>query len=311
MFLRKFPMDVQACPIEIGSLGYFTNDVTYKWKDVELDEKMGNMLSQYKILNLFKTEHNISGYQQNDRNISVLKVYFKLQRQQGYYVLQIYTPCTLLVVMSWVSFWINKEASPARVALGIMTVLSMSTLGFGLRTDLPKVSHSTALDIYILSCFGFVFAAMVEYAVINYAQIVYIRKQVHDLKGLESNRAMEKMRMFTAGLMGARRENMQMNDLALAETEAEDRSWYSCFLRKKAPKTSSMFYRMAVKAAKAKKKLKMRDPAKVVNRIDNVSKVIFPSLYVAFNVVYWIAFLYWIPDEIDQILTLPEKATHT
>ena len=45
---------------------------------------------------------------------------------------------------------INKEASPARVALGIMTVLSMSTLGFGLRTDLPKVSHHTALDIYIL-----------------------------------------------------------------------------------------------------------------------------------------------------------------
>lgn len=26
----------------------------------------------------------------------------------------------------------------------------MSTLGFGLRTDLPKVSHSTALDIYIM-----------------------------------------------------------------------------------------------------------------------------------------------------------------
>ncbi|KAK5978986.1 Gamma-aminobutyric acid receptor subunit rho-2, partial [Trichostrongylus colubriformis] len=150
---------------------------------------MGNMLSQYKILGLIKSEHNYSDHRETHRNISVLKVYFKLQRQQGYYVLQIYTPCTLLVVMSWVSFWINKEASPARVALGIMTVLSMSTLGFGLRTDLPKVSHSTALDIYILSCFGFVFAAMVEYAVINYAQIVYIRKQVHDLKGLESNRA--------------------------------------------------------------------------------------------------------------------------
>uniref|UniRef100_A0A914R7S6 Neurotransmitter-gated ion-channel ligand-binding domain-containing protein n=1 Tax=Parascaris equorum TaxID=6256 RepID=A0A914R7S6_PAREQ len=68
-------------------------------------------------------------------------IYFKLQRQQGFYILQIYTPCTLIVVMSWVSFWINKEASPARVALGIMTVLSMSTLGFGSRSDLPKVSH--------------------------------------------------------------------------------------------------------------------------------------------------------------------------
>lgn len=49
---------------------------------------------------------------------SILKVYFKMQRQQGFYILQIYTPCTLIVVMSWVSFWINKESSPARVALG-------------------------------------------------------------------------------------------------------------------------------------------------------------------------------------------------
>ncbi|VDL84673.1 unnamed protein product [Nippostrongylus brasiliensis] len=301
MFLRKFPMDVQACPIEIGSLGYFSNDVIYNWKDVELDSKMGNMLSQYKILGLFKSEHNFTDYRQAHKNISVLKVYFKLQRQQGYFVLQFYTPCTLLVVMSWVSFWINKEASPARVALGIMTVLSMSTLGFGLRNDLPKVSHPTALDIYILSCFGFVFAAMVEYAVINYAQIVYIRKQVHDLKGLESNRAMEKMRMFTAGLMGARRETIQVEDLALEEDEDDDRPWYSCLLRKKAAKPSSMFYRMAVKAAKARRKLKMRDPAKVVNRVDDVSKVIFPSLYVLFNVTYWVAFLYWIPDEVDQI----------
>ena len=54
----------------------------------------------------------------------------------------------------------------------------MSTLGFGLRTDLPKVSHSTALDIYIIVCFGFVFAALVEYAVINFAHIIYIRKTV-------------------------------------------------------------------------------------------------------------------------------------
>nr|CDJ82564.1 Neurotransmitter-gated ion-channel ligand-binding and Neurotransmitter-gated ion-channel transmembrane region domain containing protein [Haemonchus contortus] len=114
----KMLKDIWACPIEIGSLGYFSNDVVYYWKDVELDAKMGNMLSQYKILGLFKSEHNLSDHREIHRNISVLKVYFKLQRQQGYYVLQIYTPCTLLVVMSWVSFWINKEASPARVALG-------------------------------------------------------------------------------------------------------------------------------------------------------------------------------------------------
>ncbi|VDN24384.1 unnamed protein product [Cylicostephanus goldi] len=45
----------------------------------------------------------------------------------------------------------------------------------------------------------------------------------------------------------------------------------------------------------------------VVNRIDNVSKVIFPSLYILFNIIYWVAFLYWIPDEVDQILKFTEK----
>ncbi|CAJ0578769.1 unnamed protein product, partial [Mesorhabditis spiculigera] len=302
MFLSKFPMDSQACAIEVGSFAYFTSDVIYRWKIVDLDDKMGNMLSQYQFLGIAKTQLNITDYRDPNKQSSVLKVYFKLQRQQGFYILQIYTPCTLLVVMSWVSFWINKEASPARVALGIMTVLSMSTLGFGLRTDLPKVSHSTALDIYIIVCFGFVFAAMVEYAVINYAHVYYIRKKVKELQGLESNRAIEKMRMFTAGIMGARKETVQMDELSEAEPSPpqERGPWYRCFRRKQ--ETQSVFYRMAVKAAKARRKLQMRDPAAVVNRIDSVSKVAFPLLYIFFNVLYWWAFLKWIPDEINDVL---------
>ncbi|TKR75702.1 hypothetical protein L596_016955 [Steinernema carpocapsae] len=301
MFFKKFPMDSQACPIEIGSLGHFTRDIVYVWKDVDLDSKMGNMLSQYQLLDVVKTQYNQTDPRDSNSSASVLKVYFKLQRQQGFYILQIYTPCNLIVVMSWVSFWINKEASPARVALGIMTVLSMSTLGFGLRTDLPKVSHSTALDIYIISCFGFVFAALVEYAVINYAHIVYIRKKVHDLRGLESNRAMERMGMFAASLMGAtRRETLNEEDLVLASSEKGH--WYHRFLCSKPEHKTSVFYRMAVKAAKAKRKLKMNDPARVVNKIDTFSKIVFPSVFVLFNLGYWLAFLYLIPDEIDRLL---------
>lgn len=58
----------------------------------------------------------------------VLTVFFDLSRRMGYFTIQTYIPCTLIVVLSWVSFWINKDAVPARTSLGEL-VLCMSNAG--------------------------------------------------------------------------------------------------------------------------------------------------------------------------------------
>ncbi|KAE9411703.1 hypothetical protein Angca_005535, partial [Angiostrongylus cantonensis] len=47
-----------------------------------------------------------------------LSLVFQLQRSVGYFIFQTYLPCVLIVMLSWVSFWINHEATSARVALG-------------------------------------------------------------------------------------------------------------------------------------------------------------------------------------------------
>ncbi len=49
---------------------------------------------------------------------SVLQVVIALQRHTGYFLIQIYLPCTLLVILSWVGFWLNREATSDRVGLG-------------------------------------------------------------------------------------------------------------------------------------------------------------------------------------------------
>ena len=51
---------------------------------------------------------------------------------------------------------------------GITTLLTICTIILTGRVGLPKVSYSTALDIFLLMCFTFVFAALVEYAGVNY-----------------------------------------------------------------------------------------------------------------------------------------------
>ena len=79
----------------------------------------------------------------------------------------------LIVILSWVSFWINVEAIPARVSIGLLTVLTMTTQSTGARASLPKVSYVKAIDIWFSMCLLFVFTSLLEFALVN----VVSRKQ--------------------------------------------------------------------------------------------------------------------------------------
>ncbi len=58
-----------------------------------------------------------------------LSLSFKLKRNIGYFILQTYMPSILITILSWVSFWINYDASAARVALGMMCPVQWIDLG--------------------------------------------------------------------------------------------------------------------------------------------------------------------------------------
>ena len=62
---------------------------------------------------------------------STLIVSFHLQRHMGNFVIQVYGPCVLLVVISWVSFWLNREATSDRISLGKYKSISYDIFAFG------------------------------------------------------------------------------------------------------------------------------------------------------------------------------------
>lgn len=99
----------------------------------------------------------------------------------GYYLIQIYIPASLIVIISWVSFWLHRNASPARVALGVTTVLTMTTLMSSTNAALPKISYIKSIDVFLGTCFVMVFAALLEYATVGYlGKRVAMRKARHE-----------------------------------------------------------------------------------------------------------------------------------
>uniref|UniRef100_A0A665UNM3 Glycine receptor, alpha 3 n=1 Tax=Echeneis naucrates TaxID=173247 RepID=A0A665UNM3_ECHNA len=167
MDLKNFPMDVQTCIMQLESFGYTMNDLIFEWQEngpVQVAE--GLTLPQF-ILNE-NTDLRYCTKHYNTGKFTCIEVRFHLERQMGYYLIQMYIPSLLIVILSWVSFWINMDAAPARVALGITTVLTMTTQSSGSRTSLPKVSYVKAIDIWMAVCLLFVFSALLEYAAVNF-----------------------------------------------------------------------------------------------------------------------------------------------
>ncbi|KAG5284309.1 hypothetical protein AALO_G00025280 [Alosa alosa] len=174
MDLRRYPLDEQNCTLEIESYGYTTDDIEFHWRggDTAVTGVERIELPQFSIVDYKLISKNVvfsTGYHHHHHSsYPRLSLSFKLKRNIGYFILQTYMPSILITILSWVSFWINYDASAARVALGITTVLTMTTINTHLRETLPKIPYVKAIDVYLMGCFVFVFLALLEYALVNY-----------------------------------------------------------------------------------------------------------------------------------------------
>ncbi|ESN94991.1 hypothetical protein HELRODRAFT_102800, partial [Helobdella robusta] len=178
MNLEKFPMDTQVCPMLFESFGYTYETMYFRMlqhnESIAIDISRDLQLPQFFIKN--------SSVINCDQNYTTglypcLEFKFILKRDIGYFLIQVYVPSILIVILSWVSFWINVDASPARVSIGLLTVLTTTTMSSGARATLPRVSYIKAIDVWMIICLLFVFLSLIEYAVVNVTARRTVRPQ--------------------------------------------------------------------------------------------------------------------------------------
>ncbi|MFH4973796.1 hypothetical protein AB6A40_000505 [Gnathostoma spinigerum] len=176
MRLHDYPLDIQRCHIDYASYAYTDKDIVYHWKEDEpiqikdgLKESLPSfVLSDVRIGNCTSIT--------NTGTYSCLRTIIELKREFSFYLLQLYIPSFMLVAVSWVSFWLDKDSVPARVTLGVTTLLTITTQASGISASLPPVSYTKAIDIWIGVCTAFIFAALIEFALVNWAARKEIEK---------------------------------------------------------------------------------------------------------------------------------------
>uniref|UniRef100_A0A8C5LW64 Gamma-aminobutyric acid receptor subunit gamma-3 n=1 Tax=Leptobrachium leishanense TaxID=445787 RepID=A0A8C5LW64_9ANUR len=298
--LHNFPMDEHSCPLIFSSYGYPMDEMTYRWRknSVETSNQKSWRLYQFDFMGLRNTTEIVST---SAGDYIVMTVYFDLSRRMGYFTIQTYIPCILTVVLSWVSFWIKKDATPARTALGITTVLTMTTLSTIARKSLPRVSYVTAMDLFVTVCFLFVFAALMEYAALNYYSSC--KKDSKNIRRGQNNCLEHSQKEGThrwAQQHQKTRETTENNSVldirppptvitlnnSLYWQEFEEACVYEC-LDGKDCQSFFCCYDECKSGSWRRGRIHID-----LLELDSYSRVFFPTSFLLFNLVYWVGYLY-------------------
>uniref|UniRef100_A0A336MDT1 CSON014028 protein n=1 Tax=Culicoides sonorensis TaxID=179676 RepID=A0A336MDT1_CULSO len=165
MKFETYPHDTQYCSMMIESLSHTVHDLVFIWNMTDpLVVNPDIELPQLDISNNYTSDCTI---EYSTGNFTCLAVVFNLRRRLGYHLFHTYIPSALIVVMSWISFWIKPEAIPARVTLGVTSLLTLATQNTQSQQSLPPVSYVKAIDVWMSSCSVFVFLSLMEFAVVN------------------------------------------------------------------------------------------------------------------------------------------------
>ncbi|KAL8190170.1 UNVERIFIED_CONTAM: Gamma-aminobutyric acid receptor subunit alpha-5 [Gekko kuhli] len=254
---------------------YPNSEVIYVWTNSSdtsvVVAEDGSRLNQYHLIGHIAGTENIST---STGEYTIMTAHFQLKRKIGYFVIQTYLPCIMTVILSQVSFWLNRESVPARTVFGVTTVLTMTTLSISARNSLPKVAYATAMDWFIAVCYAFVFSALIEFATVN-----YFTKRSWAWDGKKAQEA-AKMKKKERELLANKAINAYASGRMTPTLNIPKDSTPSVISN-----SASVPVKPAEKPAENKKTYNS------ISKIDKMSRIVFPVLFGTFNLVYWATYL--------------------
>lgn len=159
--LRRFPFDSQLLPIVVQASGDDLDSTILKpdSKSTALSKRPYAGVAQWRPVSLTERLGIVAG---SARGANDIEFDLRVQRNPKSYVLKFIVPLLLLVMISWVTFWLSHEEFKARDQLqsAVATLLIVVAFNITVSNLLPRTEYITYIDALLFTCFIFVIIAI-------------------------------------------------------------------------------------------------------------------------------------------------------
>ncbi|CAL8109247.1 unnamed protein product [Orchesella dallaii] len=314
-----YPLDSQICDLIIESYKYHDDVVSYQWTDARLYRPVEvyiKRLLQYDLRRPLYYDNGTTRRGGRGVKFPFVRVRFTFDRRLGNNMIQVFTPTTLVVVLSWFSFWLGLDAIPGRISLLVTCMLTLVTMHSGLKSSIPPVHYVTMMDIWFIACMAFVFSAICEFVVVKYLDWRHqLQQKVKEKRFQMSNENYETLINIIQDRIGSPEDKLSyrnaatnMKDVPL--TIPRQFSWGNIAPQQVVPEEmvkpvivgaanpigirdneKGIRNRVRISSPQEDGKLVPENVAKPKRHLwvlfDRLSRAIFPLLFLIFNCVYW------------------------
>ncbi|GJQ80112.1 hypothetical protein Trydic_g19393 [Trypoxylus dichotomus] len=284
MDFRKFPFDRQNCTLDFQSLISNKDELLVLWDKEAV--KLPEHITGFQLLNFNTSNDPLRTLNTIDDNLdghhSTVRFNFRVAREVGHYLLDYFIPSILLVGTSWITFWLQADASPPRTTLGTSTMLTFITLATAQTKSLPKVSYIKISEIWFLGCVMFILASLVEFAFVN---LIFRRKKNCELKKVNSKYvfkctltpSLARNELYNnMGLLNG--DNPAIESMATKGTNCDEPILRGSHHNIVEGEPEMNNYRVTWTTM---------TPKEVANWIDTRCRVVFPLAFLIFNLFFW------------------------
>lgn len=143
-----YPLDVQRCYINVSLSGAHRGRVLFSLDDTTMQYTGVQDLALYTVISAEISPHSTS---------DLIMFQVDLQRRPGAVVLSTFLPSLLVLVVSWATLFVRREAINARAIMSLTSLLVLFTLFTNFSNTLPKTAEVKLIDLWFFSIIAILF----------------------------------------------------------------------------------------------------------------------------------------------------------